>query len=303
MEKTMTNKQPVSTPAVINQCVDMRSSGRSQFVSGVPSIPPLPKPPRVPTSNSGPQPRESSTMPTPYLPVESWLTNKLLGLLIINLSLLDVLLGASIYKVLDSDSLAFNKQTDSKVSSQLAEAGTPKTTSDQNVATEFQSDSSHDTNSNSSIAESGPEPIPSKTPVESDIDSTIEDSAETMAKKSDKNQKEPSNEQLYDQVASTKGHLADKATQFSADSDSVDQVNDNATLLVSDVANESLTENPNTKTLETCTPPKLPIAAPYYGTRIEWNRVVDDAASKAKSEHKLVFLIHVSGNFTKEEFT
>lgn len=242
-------------------------------------------------------------MPTPYLPEESWLTNKLLGLLIINLSLLDVLLGASIYKMLDSDSLAFNKQTDSKVSSQLAEAGTPKTTSDQNVATEFKSDSSHDTNSKSSIAESGPEPIRSKKPVESNIDSTIEDSTQTIAKKSDKNQNEPSDEQLYDQVASMMNDLANKAPQFSADSDPVDQVNDDATLLVSDVANESLTENPNTKSLETCTPPKSSITAPYYGTRIEWNRVVDDAASKAKSEQKLVFLIHVSGNFTKEEFT
>ena len=42
---------------------------------------------------------------------------------------------------------------------------------------------------------------------------------------------------------------------------------------------------------------------PFYGTKIKWNRAVNEAADKAKSEDKLVFLMHVSGNFTKEEFT
>lgn len=46
-----------------------------------------------------------------------------------------------------------------------------------------------------------------------------------------------------------------------------------------------------------------PMREPYYGTKIEWNRQVRDASRKAKSENKLVYLIHVSGNFTKEEFT
>lgn len=58
--------------------------------------------------------------------------------------------------------------------------------------------------------------------------------------------------------------------------------------------------------LGTCTDPSqtnVPISAPYYGTKIKWNRVVKDAVTQAKSEDKLVFLIHVSGNFTKEEFT
>ena len=58
--------------------------------------------------------------------------------------------------------------------------------------------------------------------------------------------------------------------------------------------------------LGTCTDPRqthVPIGAPYYGTKIKWNRVVKDAVTQAKSEDKLVFLIHVSGNFTKEEFT
>ena len=46
-----------------------------------------------------------------------------------------------------------------------------------------------------------------------------------------------------------------------------------------------------------------PISAPYYGTKIKWHRLVDDAVKEAKNENKPIFLIHVSGNFTKEEFT
>lgn len=77
------------------------------------------------------------------------------------------------------------------------------------------------------------------------------------------------------------------------------------------IAKNSLaTAKPQTK-IETCpTGPSVgkdqtgnKNTAPYYGTKIEWNRLVEDASEKAKSQNKLVFLIHVSGNFTKEEFT
>lgn len=39
------------------------------------------------------------------------------------------------------------------------------------------------------------------------------------------------------------------------------------------------------------------------GTSITWHRRATDAARLARQEDKLVFLIQVSGNFAREEFT
>ena len=38
-------------------------------------------------------------------------------------------------------------------------------------------------------------------------------------------------------------------------------------------------------------------------TRVTWARSVDEAADKAEQEGKLVFVIHVSGDFEQPEFT
>ena len=40
-----------------------------------------------------------------------------------------------------------------------------------------------------------------------------------------------------------------------------------------------------------------------YGTTIQWEGSVKDAAKKAKDEKKLVFVLHVSGNFEDPKFT
>lgn len=40
-----------------------------------------------------------------------------------------------------------------------------------------------------------------------------------------------------------------------------------------------------------------------YGTTISWAGSPSDAAKKAKEEEKLVFVLHVSGNFEDPKFT
>jgi hypothetical protein len=40
-----------------------------------------------------------------------------------------------------------------------------------------------------------------------------------------------------------------------------------------------------------------------YGTSIEWAESPNDAAKKARAEEKLVFVLHVSGNFEDPRFT
>ena len=40
-----------------------------------------------------------------------------------------------------------------------------------------------------------------------------------------------------------------------------------------------------------------------YGTTIQWEGSVKDAAKKAKDEKKLVFVLHVSGHFEDAKFT
>lgn len=40
-----------------------------------------------------------------------------------------------------------------------------------------------------------------------------------------------------------------------------------------------------------------------YGTTIEWAGSPDDAATRAKKEEKLVFVLHVSGYFEDPKFT
>lgn len=46
-----------------------------------------------------------------------------------------------------------------------------------------------------------------------------------------------------------------------------------------------------------------PNAGAKLGTGLTWQARVSDAASRAAEESKLLFLIHVSGNFAKEDFT
>ena len=40
-----------------------------------------------------------------------------------------------------------------------------------------------------------------------------------------------------------------------------------------------------------------------YGTSISWENTPNDAARKARDEQKLVFILHVSGNFEDAAFT
>jgi hypothetical protein len=40
-----------------------------------------------------------------------------------------------------------------------------------------------------------------------------------------------------------------------------------------------------------------------YGTTIEWSGSPSEAAAKAKTEEKLVFVLHVSGHFEDPKFT
>jgi hypothetical protein len=44
-------------------------------------------------------------------------------------------------------------------------------------------------------------------------------------------------------------------------------------------------------------------ALPTLGTTVHWMPTPDAAGKLAEKEHKLVFLIQVSGNFAREEFT
>ena len=40
-----------------------------------------------------------------------------------------------------------------------------------------------------------------------------------------------------------------------------------------------------------------------YGTSVVWSGTPSEAATKAKAEEKLVFVLHVSGNFEDPRFT
>ena len=40
-----------------------------------------------------------------------------------------------------------------------------------------------------------------------------------------------------------------------------------------------------------------------YGTSVQWSGSPSDAATKAKKEEKLVFILHVSGYFEDPKFT
>ena len=54
--------------------------------------------------------------------------------------------------------------------------------------------------------------------------------------------------------------------------------------------------------------PKLPSGTaseddPTLGTQVTWAANVTEAAKKARAEGKLVFVMHLSGDFGREEFT
>ncbi|MCH8246472.1 MAG: hypothetical protein IH951_08700, partial [Bacteroidetes bacterium] len=49
-----------------------------------------------------------------------------------------------------------------------------------------------------------------------------------------------------------------------------------------------------------CTPKKI---NGTLGTALMWAENVSAASSQARAEDKLIFLLHVSGNFAREEFT
>jgi hypothetical protein len=53
---------------------------------------------------------------------------------------------------------------------------------------------------------------------------------------------------------------------------------------------------------ETCSP-SATSSLPTLGTSVHWMPSPDEAVKVAEKEHKMVFLIQVSGNFAKEEFT
>ena len=44
-------------------------------------------------------------------------------------------------------------------------------------------------------------------------------------------------------------------------------------------------------------------AAPYYGTTVPFINTLDEACEKATKENKLVFLLHLSGDFKNNDFT
>ncbi len=40
-----------------------------------------------------------------------------------------------------------------------------------------------------------------------------------------------------------------------------------------------------------------------YGTAIHWVRTAAEAKKLAREQDKLIFVVHLSGNFTRDEFT
>lgn len=40
-----------------------------------------------------------------------------------------------------------------------------------------------------------------------------------------------------------------------------------------------------------------------HGTTVEWETSPEAAAERARREHKLVFVLHLAGEFAQEEFT
>jgi hypothetical protein len=40
-----------------------------------------------------------------------------------------------------------------------------------------------------------------------------------------------------------------------------------------------------------------------YGTAIHWVRTAAEAQKLARQQDKLIFVVHLSGNFTRDEFT
>jgi hypothetical protein len=40
-----------------------------------------------------------------------------------------------------------------------------------------------------------------------------------------------------------------------------------------------------------------------YGTTIHWVRTAAEAQKLAREQDKLIFVVHLSGNFTRDEFT
>jgi hypothetical protein len=48
---------------------------------------------------------------------------------------------------------------------------------------------------------------------------------------------------------------------------------------------------------------KEPATCGEYGTSLHFEKTPSDAAKKALKEEKLVFVLHVSGNFEDSEFT
>ena len=54
---------------------------------------------------------------------------------------------------------------------------------------------------------------------------------------------------------------------------------------------------------DTLTPSCAKCGKQTYGTTIQWAGSPSDAATKAKAEEKLVFVLHVSGHFEDPKFT
>ena len=49
--------------------------------------------------------------------------------------------------------------------------------------------------------------------------------------------------------------------------------------------------------------PRIADGRATFGTAIEWTNDLEAASRQAREQSKLVFVIHISGNFTKQTFT
>ena len=248
-------------------------------------------------------------------PSDEFFSSKLIGFLIVNFSLLSVLLAAGILLALKSSKMQLTWHLDRKEYSRRnsVEAGVDvfrlKTNeSNKAVANEL----GHATQETPASAEGNPEiGKPS-----------LDLNAKTAGRTITASRKDSKGKRFLSEIALKLRRLAEtmdnptsevKSKDRSEDQHGSEQQEDNEPeiLMVSTsspqrkqvVKNESLQDACQPDAQIDPTQAKPQIDAPFYGTKIEWNRLVDQAASQASSEDKLVFLMHVSGNFTKEEFT
>ena len=262
-------------------------------------------------------PNSSEPPPIPYMPSQHqvdgatpndpFFTDGLIRFLIVNFSLLAVLLAVNIFVVLSAQSVQLSQESGETISSDFENNDTlVSSNAEEKDGGKPNPNKFRPPTENISPPEAAGHEVDSRLANTVEVPAAFVSTVQPVDIVDQPQQSFDARGKRTNEGGAVEGESTENESVKNAEESLVNESTPQSSFLHTGQLDDSIRRSPtceNPSSNESGDSTIVQVRAPFYGTKIEWHRRVDDASRRARSEDKLIFLMHVSGNFTKEDFT